>query len=48
MENYDILDNQLTASTWQASFTPSQARPHLSGWCADAEDDRPFIQVFHF
>jgi hypothetical protein len=48
MGNYDIVDSQLTSSTWQASFSPSQARPNLSGWCADLEDSRPFIQVSYF
>ena len=46
MANYDINDSKLTSSTWQASSPATHARPRLSGWCADFDDKRPFIQVF--
>ena len=45
MQEGAILDDQLTASSSTPGYEPYRARPDDVGWCANAEDTSPYLQV---
>ena len=45
MQEGAILDDQLTASSSIPEYEPYRVRPDDVGWCANAEDTNPYLQV---
>jgi hypothetical protein len=45
MEDFGIDDMQISYSSERPRFPAKNARPNLSGWCADVNDISPFIMV---
>ena len=45
MQEGAILDDQLTASSSIPGYESYRARPDDVGWCANAEDTNPYLQV---
>jgi hypothetical protein len=45
MTDYGIDNLQILASSFLPGFPAYNARPFHSSWCADVNDNDPFIQV---
>ena len=45
MQEGAILDDQLTASSSIPGYESYRARPDDVGWCANAEETNPYLQV---
>ena len=45
MQDGSIADFQIKASSELPSYPARNARPGFSGWCTEADDEQPFLQV---
>lgn len=45
MQNLNINNEQISASSWLEGFSPSQARPYNTGWCPMFDDREAHIRV---
>ena len=48
MTDNSIGDFQISSSSSRINFPPRNSRPYSTGWCANENDDKPYVQVILF